>query len=62
MLTRSRLKRGEGVLETFNLEIGCAHQREKMAHEYYWEEDEKAFCKVFYQMADILEKLFSYFQ
>ena len=47
MLTRSRLKRGEGVLEAFNPEIGHAHQKEKMADEDYQGEDEKAFRKVF---------------
>ena len=55
MLTRSRRKRGEGVLEAFNPEIGCAHRREKM-------EDEKAFYKAFYQMADKVEKIFTDYQ
>ena len=48
MLTRSRLKRGEGQLETFNPDIGCANRRKKMANEDYHEEDEKAFHKDFY--------------
>jgi len=52
MLTRSRLKQGEGQLETFNPEIGCAHRRKKMADEDYQEEDKKAFRKAFYQMVD----------
>ena len=62
MLTRSRLKRGEGVFEDFNPEIGCTHRREKMADEDYRGEDEKAFHKDFYQMEDIVEKLFANYQ
>ena len=59
MLTRSRIKRGEGQLETFNLEIECAHWRKKMSDEYYREEDDKDFHKDFYQMVDIVEKSFA---
>ena len=59
MLTRSRLKQGEGQLETFNPEIGCAHRRNKMADKDYQEEDKKAFRKAFYQMVDWVEKLFA---
>ena len=62
MLTRSNIKRGEGVLEAFNLEIGHAHQKEKMTDEDYQGEDEKAFHKAFYQMEDRVEKLFAYYQ
>ena len=47
MLTRLKLKRGEGVLDAFNPEIGRAHRRKKIVDEYR-EEDEKAFCKDFY--------------
>ena len=58
MLTISRLKQGEGELEAFNLEIGRAHRREKMANEDDRGEDEKAFRKAFYQMAYRVENLF----
>ena len=62
MLTRSKLKWGEGVLEAFNPDIGHAHWRDKMSDEDYRGEDEKAFRKEFYQMADIVEKLFADYQ
>ena len=62
MLTRSRLKWGEGVLEAFNLEIGHAHQREKMADEDYRWEYEKAFYKNLYQMVERVENLFVDYQ
>ena len=62
MLIGLKLKHGEGVLEAFNPEIGRAHRRKKMADEYYREEDDKAFCKDFYQMEDIVEKLFADYQ
>ena len=51
MLTRSKLKQGEGVLEYFNPDIGHAHRKRKMADEDYRGENENAFCKDFYQMA-----------
>ena len=62
MLIGLKLKHGEGVLEAFNPEIGRAHRRKKMADEKYREENEKTFCKAFYQMADRLEKLFADYQ
>ena len=62
MLTRSRLKRGEGQLETLNPNIGRAYQRKKMTDESYREEDEKAFHKAFYQMSDRVEKMFVDYQ
>ena len=62
MLKISTIKRGEGVHEAFNLEIGCAHWREIMEDEYYQGEYEKAFHKAFYQMADKVEKLFADYQ
>ena len=62
MLTRSRLERGEGQLETFNPEIGHAHRRNKMVDEEYREKDEKAFHNAFYHMEDKVEKMFSYYQ
>ena len=61
MLTRSRFQRGEGEIEAFDPEIG-SRRRKKMASEDYREEDEKAFRKGFYQMADRVEKLFAYYQ
>ena len=50
------------MIEAFNPDIGCAHRRKKMVDEEYREEDEKAFRKDFYQMADIVEKLFADYQ
>ena len=48
MLTRLKLKRGEGALEEFNPNIERVHHRNKMKYEEYREEDEKGFCKDFY--------------
>ena len=62
MLTRSRIKWGECVLEAFNPEIGRAHRREKVAKKDNLGEDEKAFPKAFYQMEDQVEKLFVNYQ
>ena len=53
---------GEDVLESSNPEIGCAHRRGKMEDEDYRGKDEKAFHKDFYQMEDIVEKLFANYQ
>ena len=61
MLTRSRFQRGEGDIEAFDPKIG-SRRRKKMASEDYREEDEKAFRKDFYQMADRVEKLFADYQ
>ena len=61
MLTISKFQRREGEIETFDPEIG-SRRRKKMASEDYREEDEKAFRKGFYQMADRVEKLFAYYQ
>jgi hypothetical protein len=33
MLTRAKHKQGEGTLKTFNLEVGRASRRKKMAEE-----------------------------
>ena len=62
MLIRSRIEKGEGVLEYFNLEIGRAHRREKMEDEDYWGEYENSFRNAFYQIVDIVEKLFADYQ
>jgi hypothetical protein len=48
MLTRAKLKVGEGKLETFNLEIGCATPERKMGNEELRTEYEKNFQKAFY--------------
>ena len=63
MLTISRLKRGEVQLETFNLEIGCAHRRKKMEDEEYQKEDEKDFLQgLLLDGRQVVEKLFEYYQ
>ena len=46
------------MLKEFNLDIGCAHRRNKMVNEYYQEEYEKVFCKPFNQMANKVENCF----
>ena len=55
MLTRVKLKTGEGELEMFIPEIGRLHHRRKMVEDY-GTKDEKDFYKSFYQMADRVEK------
>lgn len=59
MLTRNRLRRGEKELQSFNPELGCAHQRRNMADEEARYEEELNFRKTFYMMANHIEKLFS---
>ena len=48
MLTRAKIKEGEGELDPFNLEIGHVAQRKEMADKDYGAKDEKDFCKAFY--------------
>ena len=62
MLTREKLKFGEGELNLFNPKVGHAHQAKKMADEDYHVEDNKMFHKAFYHMADKVEKLFADYQ
>jgi hypothetical protein len=50
MLTRAKHKHGEGTLKTFNLEVGHASRRKKMAEEGKRDEREKNFHMVFYHM------------
>ena len=59
MLTRAKLQAGEGTLEPYNSEIGRAHRRRKMdANDAHIEMDAN-FHKVFYMMADKVDKLFA---
>ena len=48
MLIRAKFKEGEGKIEPFNREIGCAHQINKTGNEDSCNENEKAFHKDFY--------------
>ena len=58
MLTRNKLRRGEGILKSFDPEAGRAHRRRNMDDDVRNEEELK-FCKTFYTMEDRVENLFS---
>ena len=58
MLTRNRLRRGEGKLNYFDPEVGHAHRRRNMDDDVQNEEELKL-CKRFYTVAYRVEKLFS---
>ena len=59
MLTRAKLQASEGTLEPYNSKIGHAHRRRNMyANDSHIEMEEK-FHKVFYMMADKVDKLFA---
>jgi hypothetical protein len=55
MLTRAKHKQGEGTLDTFNLEVGRAFRRKKMAQEDKHDEQEKNFHMVFYCISEMVE-------
>lgn len=57
MLTRGRIQRGEGNLEPFNLEAGCAPRRRNMAEEEARIEEESNFKKTFYSMVENISQL-----
>lgn len=57
MLTRDRLRRGEGELEPFDLEAGCAHRRRNMAEDEAHLEEERNFRKAFYSMAENINQV-----
>ena len=59
MLTRDKLQAGEGTLEPYNSEIRHAHRRRKMDANDAHIEMEANFHKVFYMMADKVDKLFA---
>ena len=59
MLTRAKLQAGEGTLEPYNSEIGHAHRRRNMDANDARIEMEANFHKVFYMMADKVDKLFA---
>ena len=58
MLTRNKIRRGEGKLRSFDPEAERAHRRRNMDDDEL-NEEELNFCKTFYTMADWVEKLFS---
>ena len=62
MLTRANLKVGEGEIDPLKLDIGIVTQRKERASENYGEEDDNSFHKDFYQMVDMVEKLFGDYQ
>ena len=55
ILTRAKHKQGEGTLKSFNLEVGHASWRKKMAEEDKRDEQEKNFHMVFYRMSEMVE-------
>ena len=57
MLTRNRLRRGEGTQKSFDSEVGRAHQRRNM-DDNVQNEEELNFRKTFYTMVDRVDKLF----
>lgn len=59
MLTRNRLRRGEGKLKYFDPEAGHALRRRRMAHEEDCYEEELNFRKTFYTMAESIGQLLS---
>ena len=58
MLTRTKLKAGEGELEPFNPETGRETQRKKMAYDDACSEHDEASHKAFQQMLDKVDQLF----
>ena len=59
MLTRAKLQAVEGTLEPYNSEIRYAHRRRKMDANDARIEMEAKFHKVFYMMADKVDKFFA---
>ena len=59
MLTRAKLQVGEGTLEPYNSKIKRAHRRRNMDANDSHTEMEANFHKVFYMMADNVDKLFA---
>jgi len=59
MLTRNRLRRGEGKLKSFDPEAGHAHRKKNMADEEACHQDELNFCKTLYTMAENVGQLLS---
>ena len=58
MLTRAKLKEGEGKRKTFNPQIRCANQRRKMGDGELRTKYEKNFHKAFYWLSDMVENSF----
>ena len=59
MLTRAKMQAGEGTLEPYNSEIRRADRRKNMDANDACTEMEANFHKVFYMMADKVDKLFA---
>ena len=62
MLTRAKIKTCEGELVSYNPNIGHAQRGRRIEDDGVGTENEKAFHKAFYQMADMVEELFAYYQ
>jgi hypothetical protein len=59
MLTRAKLKAGEGKINTFNLEIGRETQEMKMDDEERCAKHDNNFHKIFYQISYMVETLYA---
>jgi len=62
MLTQNNLRKGEGKLKSFDPKVGCAQQRRNMEDEEACWEQEWNYRKVFYNMAEKVDKLFSEYE
>lgn len=58
MLTKNKLQIGKGNLKSFDPKAGCAPQRRNMADEEDRWEEERNYCKEFYNMAEKVDKFF----
>jgi len=59
VLTRAKLKVGEGKIKNFNPKIGRATRRRKMGDEELHTKYEKNFHKALYQISNMVEKMFA---
>lgn len=62
MLTRNRLQRGEGKLESFDPEVGRLARRKEMVDEEAWMEQEWNYDNIFFTMEEKVDKLFAKYE
>ena len=62
MLTQNKLQKGEGTLKSDHPEARCIQRRRNMENEEALWKEEQNFRKVFYNMADKVDKLFSEYE
>jgi len=58
MITREKIKEGEGKLKSFDSEIGHATRRNKTKNENVHTQNDKAFHKDLFSMEDMINTLF----